>query len=203
MDDLAIYRYVQRLTSIGVVKDAMKFMKNTLIGLFQTHAGLKIKHFSPGILYSHLITKPSQATPGLALPEHLKALELHIRFYDTADQHMSGLQNTLSKMLCLERLVLEIGPHRTHTRCDFLEGFRPSLPKLEHLEICGGHIAGYYLPSLLIQYIGCLRSLRLDMVSLIGQPQGQQSSSWLQMLSIFLSEDWSLAKVALFVLSSR
>lgn len=201
LDDLAIYKYVQRLTSIEDVRDAMKFMNNTLTGLFQTHSRLKIKHFSPGILYSHLITKPSQATLGLALPEHLKALEVHIRFNDTVAEHMSGLQNTLSKTLCLERLVLNIGPHKSHPRCDSLEGFRPSLPKLEHLEICGDHTTEYSLTSLLTQYIGSLRSLRLDMVSLIGEPLGQQSTSWLQMLSIFLSEDWSLAKVSLTDLS--
>ena len=200
-DDLAIYRYVQRLTSIGDVKDAMKFMNNTLIGFFRRQSRLKIKHFSPGILYSHLIAKPSQATPGLALPEHLKALVVHIRFYDTVDEHMSGLQNTLSKTLCLERLVLNIGPHKTHPHCDFLEGFRPSLPKLEHLEIRGGHTTEYSLTSLLTQYIGSLRNLRLDMVSLIGQGPGQQSTSWLQMMSKFLSKDWNLVKFTLKDLS--
>ena len=206
LDDLAFYRYLQRSISIRDVKDVMKFMSNALRGLFQTRSGLKIKHFSPGILYSESITKPSQATPGLALSENLKALEVHVRFFDTVDKHMSGLQDTLSKTLYLERLVLDIGPLTFYTRCDFLEGFRPSLPKLEHLEICGGHTTEYSLISLLTQYIGSLRSLRLDMVSLIDQSTGGQSTSWLHMLSIFLSEEWNLTKVTLIdlsILSSR
>ena len=179
----------------------MEFMGNALRGLFQTRSGLKSKHFSPGILFSETITNPSPATPGLALPENLKALEVHVRFFSTVEKYMSGLQDALSKTLCLERLVLDIGLLTAHARCEFLEGFRPSLPKLEHLEICGGHTTDYSLTSLLTQYIGSLRSLRLDMVSLINQSPGRQSTSWLHMLSIFLSEDWSLAKVTLTDLS--
>ena len=201
LDDLAIYRYVQRLISIRDVKDAINFMGNTLRGLFQTRSGRKIKHFSSGILYSQSITKPSQSMLGLALPEHLKALEVHIRFFDYVDEHMSGLQNALSKTLCLERLVLDIGPLRTRARCDFLEGFHPSLPKLERLEICGGHTTEDSLTSLLTQFIGSLRSLRLDMISLIDQPLGQKSTSWSQMLSIFLSEEGGLARITLTDLS--
>ena len=200
-DDNEIYRYMQNLISIGDVKDAVKFMGDTLRGLFQTRSGLKIKHFVPGILCSQSITRPNQSMPGLALPEHLQALEVHIRFCNGVDEHMSGLQNTLSKTICLERLLLDIGPRRTHARCDLLEGFRPSLPKLEHLAICGGHTTEYSLTSLLTQLIGSLRSLRLDMVSLIDQPLGQQSTSWSQMLSIFLSEEGGLARITLTDLS--
>ena len=201
LDDLAAYRYVQRLISRKDIKDAIKFMRNTLRGLFQTRSGRKIKHFSPGILCSRYITKRIQSMRGLALPEHLKALEVHIRFFDDVDEHMSGLQTTLSKTLCLERLVLDIGLIRSRTRCDFLEGFRPSLPKLEHLEICGGHTTEDSLTSLLTQFIGSLRGLRLDKVSLIDQPLGQQSTSWSQVLSIFLSEEGGLARITLTDLS--
>ena len=200
-DDHEIYRYIQGWISIRDVKDAMKFMGETLRGLFQTRSGLKIKHFIPGVLCSQCITRPNQLMPGLALPEHLQGLEVHIRFDDWVNEHMSGLQNTLSKTVCLERLLLNMGPRRTHVRCDFLEGFRPSLPKLEHLEIFGGHTTEYSLTSLLTQFIGSLRSLRLDMVSLINQPLGQQSTSWSQNLSIFLSEEGGLARITLTDLS--
>ena len=176
-------------------------MGNTLRGLFQTRSGRKIKHSSPGIVNSQSSTKPSQSMLGLALPKHLKALEVHIRFFDNVDEHMSGLQNILSKTPCLERLVLAIGPLRTHARCDFLEGFRPSLLKLERFEICGGHTTEYSLTSLLTQFIGSLRSLRLDMVSLIDQPLGQQSTLWSQILSIFLSQEGGLARITLTDLS--
>ena len=100
-----------------------------------------------------------------------------------------------------KRLVLKIGPRRTHAHGDLLEGFSPSLPKLEHLAICGGHTTEYSLSFLLTQLIGNLNSLRLDMVSLIDPPPGQQSASWSQMLSIFLSEKGHLARITLTDLS--
>ena len=200
-DDLAIYGCVQELISIRDLTDAMKFMSNTLTGLFQTRSGRKVKHFSPGTLSSWYITKPSQSMLGLALFEHLKALEVRIPFVYNVAEHMSGLQNTLSKTPCLEKLVLNIEPIRTRTHSDVLEGFRPSQPKLEHFEICGGHTTEASLTSLLTQFIGSLRSLRLDMISLIGQPLGQHSTSWSKMLSIFVSEDWDLARVTLKDLS--
>ena len=200
-DDHEIYRYIQSLISIGDVEDAVNFMGDTLRGLFQTRSGLKIKHFIPGVLYSQSITKPDQSMPGLALPEYLQALEVRIRFCNGVDEHMSGLQKTLSKTICLERLLLDIGPRRTHGHVDLLEGFRPSLPKLEHLAICGGHTTKYSLTALLPQLISNLRSLRLDMVSLIDPPLRQQSTSWLQVLSIFLSEEWGLARITLTDLS--
>ena len=200
-DDHEIYRYVQNLISIGDVKDAVKFMGDTLRGLFQTRSGLKIKHFISGVLYSQSITKPDQSMPGLALPEHLQALEVRIRFCNGVDERMSGLQKTLSKTICLERLLLDIGPRRTYARCDLLEGFSPSLPKLEHLAICGGHTTGYSLTSLLTQLIGNLRSMRLDMVSLFDPPSGQPFTSWSQVLSIFLSEEGGLARITLTDLS--
>ena len=201
LDDLEFYRYVQSLISIGDIKDAIKFMGNALKGLFQTRSGLKIKHFIPGIIYSEWITKTSQSIPWLVLPEHLKALEVNGRMFDVVDEHMSGLQSALSNTPCLERLVLDIGPLRTRARCDSLEGFRPSLPKLEHLEISGGHTTKYSLTSLLTQFIGSLRSLRLDMVSLHELPLGQNFTSWSQMLSIFLSEEGGLARITLTDLS--
>ena len=200
-DDHEIYRYIQSLISIGDVEDAVNFMGDTLRGLFQTRSGLKIKHFIPGVLYSQSITKPDQSMPGLALPEYLQALEVRIRFCNGVGEHMSGLQNTLSKTICLERLLLDIGPRRTHDHVDLLEGFCPSLPKLEHFAICGGHTTKYSLTSLLTQLTGNLRSLRLDMVSLVDPPLGQQSTSWSQVLSIFLSEEGGLARITLTDLS--
>ena len=200
-DDHEIYKYVQKLNSIGDVKDAEKYIGDTLRGLFQTRSGLKIKHFIPGFLYSQSITKPNQLMPGIALPEHLQALEVHVRFCDWVNEHMSGLQNTLSKTRCLKRLLLDVGPRRTYDNSDILEGFRPSLPKLEHLAICGGHTTEYSLTALLTQIIGNLRSLRLDMVSLVDPPPGQQSTSWSQVLSIFLSEEGRLARITLTDLS--
>ena len=100
-DDHEVYRYIQKLISIGDVKDAVKFMGNTLRGLCQTRSALKIKHTIPGILCSQSITRPNEFMPELALPKRLQALEVQIRFCDWVSEHMSGLQNALSKMLCL------------------------------------------------------------------------------------------------------
>ena len=114
---------------------------------------------------------------------------------------MSGLQNTLSKTPYLEKLVLIIGHARTLTCPDVLEGFRRSLSKLEHLEICGGHTTEYSLTSLLTQFTSSLRDLTIENVSLVDQPLGQHSISWSQMLSMFLSEEWNLPRITLKDLS--
>ena len=138
---------------------------------------------------------------GLALFEHLKTLALRIQSVNDIDVQMSGLQNTLSTTPYLEKLVLNFEAGSAFLRSDVLQGFRPSLPKLEHLDICGGHAIEASLTNLLTQFIGSLRSLKLDMVSLIDQPLGQQSTSWSRMLSIFVSEDGNLARVTLIKLS--
>ena len=200
-NDLQIYRYVQRSISIEDVRDAMKLMDNTLTGFFQTRSSQKIKHFSPGFIHSPSISRPTQSLRRRNLPEYLQALEVHVPFYGTIDEHMLGLHDALSKTLCREKLVLGIGPRRSHACGDTLKLFRPSLPKLEHLEIYGGHATAHSLTSLLTRYIGSLRSLRLDMVSFIDQPPGQRPNSWLQMLLVFLSEKGSLARVTLTDLS--
>ena len=200
-NDLQIYKYVQGSISIEDVRDAIKLMDNTLIGFFETRSAQKIKHFSPGTIHSPSITRPTQSLRRLALPEYLQAMEVHIPFFGTIDEHMSGLHDALSKTLYLEKLVLGIGPRRSHACRDSLKAFRPSLPKLEHLEICGGHTTEHSLTSLLTQYTGSLRNLRLDMVSFIDQPPGQRPTSWLQMLLVFLSEEGSLARVTLTDLS--
>ena len=203
LDDLAIYNFVEALWLVSRrdFGDAKTSMRNTLTGLFQTPSGRKIKRFSPGFLYSRSVTRPSQSILGLALYEHLKALEVQIQFRDDIDKHMSGLQSTLSKTPCLEKLSLIIGHIRTHAHSDVLEGFRPSLPKLEHLEICGGHTTEHSLTSLLTQFTGSLRDLTIETVSLVDQLLGQHSTSWSQMLSIFVSEEWNLARIALKDLS--
>ncbi len=201
MGDIAVFNFVRGPVSLKERGDAAKFMRETLTGLFQARSSRKIKQFSPGFLSWQFITMPSQSMLGLALFEHLKALEVRVQYSNDVDEQMSGLQNTLSKTPCLERLVLKIGPIRTRNRSDVLEGFRPSLPKLEHFELCGGHTIEHSLTSLLTQFIGSLRYLRLDMVSLVDQPLVQHSTSWSQMLSIFVSEEWDLARVILRDLS--
>lgn len=203
LDDLAIYNFVEALwlVSLRQFRDARASMRDTLTGLFQTPSGRKIKQFSPGFIYSRSVTRPSQSMLGLALYEHLKALEVQIQFRDDVDKHMSGLQNTLSKTPCLEKLVLIIGHIKTDTHPDVLEGFRPSLPKLEHLELCGGHTTEHSLTSLLTQFTGSLRDLTIETVSLVDQLLGQHSTSWSQLLSIFVSEEWNLARVTLKDLS--
>ena len=202
-DDLAIYNFVEALWLISRkdFRDARISMRKTLTGLFQSRSGQKIKQFNPGFLYSQLITRPSQSMVGLALYEHLKALEVQIMFRIDIDKQMSGLQNTLSKTPYLEKLVLIIGHARTLTCPDVLEGFRPSLSMLEHLEICGGHTTGYSLTSLLTQFTSSLRDLTIENVSLVDQPLGQHSISWSQMLSMFLSEEWNLPRITLKDLS--
>ena len=185
--NIAIFNFINGGVSKQAYRDATKSIGHTLTGLFQSRSGRKIKQFIPGFLSSQLITMRSQLMLGLALFEHLKALEVWIQYSDDVDEHMSGLQNTLSKTPCLERLVLTIGPIRTYDHPAVLEGFRPSLPKLEHLELCGGHTTGHSLTSLLNDFIGSLRYLRLDMVSLVDQPLVQHSTSWSRMLSMFVS----------------
>ena len=199
LDDLAILNLVQEKVEFEYFNDVMVSMKNTLIGLFQTPSGRKIKHFIQGFDSWPFITSPCPLR--LALFEHLNALEVRIPFDKYVDEHMSGLQDTLSRTPRLEKLVLVIGPTRARTYSDVLEGFRPSLPKLEHFEIRGGSTTEYSLISLFTQFIGSLRSLRLDSVSLIDQPLGQQITPSSQMLSIFLSEEWGLARVTLTDLS--
>ena len=81
-DDLAIYNFVEALWLISRkdFRDARISMRKTLTGLFQSRSGQKIKQFNPGFLYSQFITRPSQSMVGLALYEHLKALEVQIMF---------------------------------------------------------------------------------------------------------------------------
>ena len=203
LDDLAIYHFVEALWLISRrdFRDAKTSMRKTLTGLFQSRSGRKIKQFSPGFLYSQFITMPSQPMLGLGLYEHLKALEVQIMFRIDIAMQMSGLQNTLSKTPYLEKLVLIMGHGRTCTCPDVLEGFRPSLPKLEHLEIWGGPTTGYTLISLLTQFTGSLRDLTIGNVSLVDQPLGQHSISWSQLLSIFVSEEWNLSRITLKDLS--
>ena len=201
MGDIAVFNFVGGPVLLEEPGGASKFMRHTLTGLFQAQSGRKIKQFSPGVLSSTFITMPSQPMLGLALFEHLKALEVRILFFDDVDEHMSGLQSTLSKTLCLERLVLKIGHIRTRGRSDMLEGFRPSLPKLEHFELCGVHTTEHSLTSLLYHFIGSLRYLRLDMVSLVDQPLVQHSTSWSRMLSMFVSGEWDFARITLKDLS--
>ena len=202
-DDLAIYRYVQQFISTRDAKDAIKFMGHTLRGLFRTRSSRKIENLTPGFHYSRSITKPSPTMPRLARLEHLKALQVQIQPIYDISQHMSGLQNTLSKTPCLVKLVLDIGHFGplTSAKSDTLENFRPSLPKLKHFAIYRGKTTDASLTSLLTLFIGSLRSLRLDTVSPIDQPLGQHSASWSKMLSMFVSEDWDLTTVTLKDLS--
>lgn len=200
-DDLAIFQFVYGLNELTDINDTIQFMSNTLRGLFQTLSGRKIKHFHPGCLAKWYFTKPTQLMLGLALFEHLKTLDLQIRSVIDVDEHMSGLQTTLSKIPCLEKLVLNFETGRALARSDVFDGFSPSLPKLEHFEICGSHTTEASLTSLLTHFIGSLRRLRLDTVSLIDQPLEQHSTSWSRMLSIFVSEDCNLARVTLKKLS--